>query len=298
MYLNTLDVTLNPRTEADGYNLKVNESTLQILALIFEFKVATTWHISRFLTQKDQSKYVYTKLRRMWKAGLLESFKVYSGSLAGIPVFYMLSKTGLKELADQGRYGLADLKAYPKAKTLLSWGLFKHEAQAVELASLEIKNNSNNLKITCQGEISSQVHQLLSNKNIEVLTPDYIIVYHLGQTEHLIYTEFERTQKSNDASLRKVERYIRCLDFEQRQRITLRLIFQTPSMEQSFWVNILSNQPTFLQNLRIVTTNLTLLHNYNHYLEPIYISEPSVRLIKDGRLKAEILNRIKLFSFL
>lgn len=298
MYLNTLDVSLNPRTDIDAYNLKVNESTLQILSLIFEFKVATTWHISRFLTQKDQSKYVYTKLRRMWKAGLLESFKVYSGSLAGIPVFYMLSKTGLKELADQGRYGLAELKAYPKAKTLLSWGLFKHEAQAVELASLEIKNNSSNLKISYQGEISSQVHQLLSNKNIEVLTPDYIIIYYLGETEHSVYTEFERTQKSNDASLRKIERYIRCLDFEQRQSITLRLIFQTPNMEQSFWVNILSNQPTFLQNIHILTTNLTLLHTHSQYLEPIYISESTVRLVKDGRLRAEISSRIKLFSFL
>ncbi len=297
MYLNTLDVSLNPRTEVDSYNLKINESALDILGLVLEFKVATSWHISRFLTQKDQSKYIYTKLRRMWKAGLLESFKVYSGSLAGIPVFYMLSKTGLKILEEQGKYDPELLRIYPHAKSLLSWGLFKHEAQVVELASIEIKNKSSNLSILLKGEIVSQGRELLSNKNIEVLTPDYTVLYTLGQNTYCIYSEFERTVKSKEAMLKKLERYISYLNSEQRKAVTLRLIFQTPNMEQSFWVNILSNQPSLLQKLRIVTTNLSLLESHTQFLEPVYLSEASIRL-KGRPFKIGGSERIKLFSFL
>ncbi len=291
MYLNTLDVTLTPRTKTDTYNLKINSSTVGILSLILEFKVAASWHISRFLTQKDQSKYVYVKLRRMWQAGLLESFKVYSGTMSGVPVFYMLSKAGLKVLAEQGHYEVGQLKTYPHAKTLLSWGLFKHEAQVIELASLEVKNTSNTLQISCTGEMSSQATEELSNKIIEALTPDYTVLYQVGETNYCVYTEFERTQKSKDAILRKIERYTRYLSFEQRQAATVRFIFQTPSMEKSFWSNVASNQPVFLQSLRILTTNLTLLSEHTQFLGPLYISA------KNGPV-GDTTQRIKLFAFL
>ncbi len=298
MFLNTLDVKLNPRTEIDSYNLKINHSTLEILSLVFEFKVATSWHISRFLTQKDQSKYIYTKLRRMWKAGLLESFKVYSGSLAGIPVFYMISKTGLKILAEEGLYGAEELHAYPQAKTLLSWGLFKHEAQVVELASLEAKNKSKSFNITFKGEVSSGNRDFLSNKYIEVLTPDYTALYQISSVTQSVYSEFERTLKSKEAILRKIERYVQYLTPEARANKTLRFIFQTPQMEQLFWMNVLSNKPELLQKLKVLSTNLTLLHDYKQFLEPIYLSEQTVKLLKDGRLKIDTSERIKLFAFL
>lgn len=298
MYLNTLDVKLISRKSEDSYNLEINESTLETLSLILEFKVATGWHISRFLTGKDNSKYIYTKLRRMWKAGLLESFKVYSGSLAGIPVFYMLSKAGLKILEEHGNYGQDELYTYPQAKALLSWGLFKHESQIVELASLEIKNRSETFNIKVQGESTSVSREFLSNKNVEVLTPDYIVNYQIGETKECIYSEFERTAKSKEAMLRKIERYINFLSLEERKNKTLRIIFQTPSMEKSFWMNIISNGAGFLQKIRILTTNLSLIDDYSQFLEPIYLSENSVKFVKNGSLKIGASDRIKLFSFL
>lgn len=298
MYLNTLDVKLIPRTDVKPYNVRINASTLEMMSLILEFKVASGWHISRFLSQKDQDKYVYFKLRCMWRAGYLESFKVYSGSLAGTPVFYMLSKAGLKLLAEQGKYGENELRTYPHAKTLLSWGLFKHEAQVIELASLEAKNKSKNLNILFKGEIASQAHGAMSDKQIEVLTPDYTALYQLGQTEQCVYSEFERTLKSKDAMLRKLDRYVQYLSPEERTNRTLRIIFQTPHMEKGFWMNIVSNKPILLQKLRILTTNLTLLEDYTQFLEPIYLSESTVKLIKDGLLKIDASERTKLFSFL
>lgn len=280
MYLNTLDVKLLPRTETDTYNLKLNDSALEILGLVLEFKVATGWHISRFLTQRDQSKYIYAKLKRMWKAGLLESFKVYSGSVYGTPVFYMLSKSGLKVLEEQGKYAPEILRTYPHAKQLLSWGLFKHEAQVVELASNEVKNKSQSLDISLKGEVVSLSRELMSNKNIEVLTPDYTVCYSLSGNSHCIYSEFERTVKSKEAMLKKIERYIVYLDAEQRKKITVRLMFQTPNLEQSFWNNVLNNAPILLQKLRIVTTNLSLLQDHSYFLEPVYLSSGNPNRIK------------------
>lgn len=298
MYLNILEVTLTPRATADSYNLQLNQAALDILALIFEFKVVTAWQMARFLTQKDQSKYVYLKLRRMWQAGFLESFKVYAGSRAGMPVYYMLSKPGLRVLSEHGRYGPEVIRNYPQAKTLFSLNIFRHEAQVVELASQEVKNGSTNFDISFMGELGSLVRDTRSDKSIEVFTPDYTAFYRVGGKKECIYTEFERTNKSIMAMSRKLERYIRYLDPEARVRTTLRFIFQTPNMEHAFWENLCLNQPRFLKDLRLLTTNLTLLPSHEHFLEPIYASDDTVTLQRQGRIVVDLSQRIKLFSFL
>ena len=103
-----LDISLTPRT-GPRYNLRLNRSSIEILALVFEFKVVGSWHITRFLIQKDRSRYIYTKLRRMWQAGYLESFKLFTGSMAGIPLYYTLSRAGLKVLAGENLYSPSQL---------------------------------------------------------------------------------------------------------------------------------------------------------------------------------------------
>jgi hypothetical protein len=298
MYLNTLEVTLTPRATTDSYNLQLNQAAFDILALIFEFKVVTAWQIARFLTGKDQSKYLYLKLRRMWQAGLLESFKVYAGSRAGMPVYYVLSKSGLKTLAQRGRYGPEAIKSYPQPKTLFSLNIFRHEAQIVELASQEVKNGSSSFKISFVGELGSMARDMRSDKSIEVFTPDYTAFYGIGDTKQRIYTEFERTNKSVMAMHRKLDRYVRHLDPGVRTRTTLRFIFQNPHMEQAFWRNAFIGQAGFLQKLRVLTTNLTLLPSHERFLEPVYSSEQTAKLIKQGSLDVDLSQRIKLFSFL
>ena len=295
MYLNTIDVKLTPRTEGSSYNVKINNSALEVLSLILEFRLASNCHITRFLSQKERSRYIYTKLRRMWQGKLLESFKVFSGS--SLTLFYMLSKKGLKVLAEDGQFEPHRLKNYPTTKTLLSWGLFKHEAQIVELASLESLNKSSNLHISFKGEEGSQSQDYISDKQVEALTPDYTAVYKTSQAEHIVYTEFERTKKSNEALLNKIQRYVDFLTPENFGVSTLRLIFQTPGMERSFWLNVFLNRPALLK-INIVTTNLDLVSGAKQFLEPIYASESTVNLNKDGQLKIDIFKRIKLFNFL
>lgn len=293
-----LVATITERVNVEPYNVQMNEASLDILKLIFEFKIATAKHVTRFLKRRDMVKYVYLKLHRMWQAGFLESFKVYTGSLAGIPVYYMLSKSGLKALADHAHYDKLQLKNYPPIKVLLSSGSFKHEAQVVELASLEALNKSGNLNITFKGEVASQTREHRSDKNIEVLTPDYTVSYIVGNETERVFTEFERTNKTNRAMLRKIERYIRFFTIEECKHTALRIIFQTPGMEASFWLNILLDKHQFLNHMRILTTHVSLLTSPTQFLEPVYAGEREVNFVRQGRVIATIPSRIKLFSFL
>ncbi len=296
----TLEMKLTPRKDSDCYHAQLNQSTYDILSLIFEFKIAASWHIARFLIQKDQSTYLYRKLRRMWQANLLESFKVFTGSLAGMPVYYVLSQEGLKALENKGLYTHEQIRAYPQAKMLLSGSLFKHEAQVVELASMEAKNASTDLKLSFSGEISSVARDLKSDThNIEVFTPDYTVIYAIADRELTIYTEFERTAKSIKAMTRKIERYLNHLSHEQRMRVGLRFIFETQAMEQSFWLNmILSDKSSYVERIKIMTTNVSLLQTSEQFGEPIYVSKDAVKLTKRNRLAVDISGRVKLFPSL
>jgi len=292
-----LDISLTPRT-GPRYNLRLNQSSIEILALVFEFKVLGSWHITRFLIQKDRSRYIYTKLRRMWQAGYLESFKLFTGSIAGIPLYYTLSRAGLKVLLKENLYSPSQIAKYPSPQTLFSSGLFEHEKQVAELASKEAKNQTKDLKINFKGEITSQGTDFMDDKVIEALTPDYTVFYTFAGQTQIIYSELERTQKGKLAMLRKVERYKNFLKPEQLKNRTLRLIFQTQEMEATFWLNIYTNRPGLLNTLRIVTTNTALLKDHHKFVEETYATHKTIKLSKPVRLMVDTSRRVRLFEFL
>jgi len=195
-------------------------------------------------------------------------------------------------------YSNPELGRYPSPKTLFSSHLFKHESQVVEMASKEAQNKTKDLDIKFKGELSSQGQDFKSDKTIEALTPDYTVYYTHQSQSRCVYSELERTAKSKTAQIKKVERYLDFLSFEQRQTVTLRLIFQTAGMEQSFWLNALTNLPR-LHNIRVVTTNIALLHTPDQFLKAIYSSEQTVKLGRfGGRLSVDSSKRVKLFEFL
>ncbi len=293
-----MELQLTPRQELKAYNIRLNQGTLEILTLVFEFKIAAAWHISRLLSGRDQSKYVYLKLRRMWQAGYLDSFKLFTGSMAGVPLYYMLSKSGLKVLLKENLYSPSQISKYPSPQILFSSGLFEHEKDVVELASKEAKNQTKDLKIKFKGEIASQGTDFMDDKTIEALTPDYTVLYTYPNQTQIVYSELERTQKGKQAMLRKVERYKNFLKPEQLKNRTLRLIFQTPEMEASFWLNIYTNRPGLLNTIRLVTTNTLLLKDHNKFVEEIYATHKTIKLSKPVRLVVDTSKRIKLFEFL
>ena len=98
--------------------------------------------------------------------------------------------------------------------------------------------------------------------------------------------------------LRKVERYKNFLKPEQLKNRTLRLIFQTPEMEATFWLNIYTNRPGLLNTLRIVTTNTALLKDHHKFVEEIYATHKTIKLSKPVRLMVDTSRRVKLFEFL
>lgn len=296
MFIPKIEITVAPRKDAKPYALDINKNTLDILFLVFEFKIAAAPHIARFLHQPEQSKYLYLKLRRMWQAGLLESLQISVGSRQrGMPVYYMLSKDGLAVLGERLHLSSVHLKNYPTVASFIASGLFKHEAEIVELASLEAKNHSKNLAISFVGEAASLAREVRSDKRIEVLTPDYVVTYEMNDAAHRIYTEYERTNKSPVGMLKKIERYVRHLNSEETEHATLRIIFDSENMEASFWLNILLNKPRLLRGLRIVTTNTTLTQTPEQFFESIYATKNTVDLKRDGRVTADLSERVRLF---
>jgi hypothetical protein len=230
----------------------------------------------------------------MWKAKLLESFKVSLSSA----VYYTLSKTGLQELEKRGTYDIVQLRRYPPLRVISSSVLFEHEAQVVELASMEARNSSVSFSIKMEGETSSNSFDIRSSNNIEAFTPDYTAIYSIGDRTFHVYSEYERTSKSKRAMAAKLERYLRHLSQEERGQAMIRFIFQAPNMERLFWLYIMENNPVILDKLEIVTTNISLLKSPEQFLEPVYATSSSIKLKKDGRLKVEIGERFKLYFFL
>jgi hypothetical protein len=296
MLFNSFSFQQTPRPDSSSgkpYNLQLNHSALDILGWVFEFKLVGSWHISRFIRHKDQNRYIYLKLRRMWQAGLLESFKMGTGF-----VYYFLSKKGLAVLEENNIYHPKQLSKYPKASTLLSTGYFPHESQIVELASMEAMNTTEELGIGFRGEATSQGRNFRSNYTIEAFTPDYTVYYTFNDIHHPVYTEFERTPKSKDAMDKKIDRYLYYLDIDHRKGKTLRFIFQTLAMEESFWLHMFLDDYQTLQRLRIVSTNMSQLKEHNQFLEPIYTTIDSFQINKPNRVEMDLRRREKLFEFL
>ncbi len=297
MFIPKIEVSVAPREDAKAYAVDINKKTLDILFLVFEFKIAAAPHIARFLGQPDQSKYLYLKLRRMWHAGLLEGLQISVGTRQrGMPVYYMLAKDGLAALAHHFHYSKTHLKSYPAVASFIASGLFKHEADIVELASLEAKNRSEKIKIDFVGEAGSLVREVKSGKRIEAFTPDYTVAYQINGETELVYTEFERTNKSPAGMLKKIERYVRHLDPTENKHMTLRIIFENENMEASFWLNILLNKPRLLQVFRIVTTNMAHTKTPEHFLKAIYATAETVDLKRDGRVTTDLSKRVRLLE--
>lgn len=290
-------IKLRPRKHG-AYNLELNQGVYDILSLFFEFKIASSTHVTRLLLQKEYQRYMYFKLTRMWQAGLLECFRPYPQALNGVPLYYFLSQKGLRALEDKGVYSRELIQRYPVSQILLREDLFEHEKEISELASMEAMIISNDLAISFKGEISSGAHGLRSEKSIEVFTPDYAAFYGYNGKQFTVYTEYERTKKSKDAMLKKIDRYLLHLDLEEQKAAILRIIFETENMEKTFWKHILYEQPELLQTLKIFTTALPLLSGSEQFREPVYATNETVDFEQGGRVVVDPSKRLKLFYFL
>ncbi len=291
-------ITITPRTTSNAYNVRLNQTTFDILSFLFEFKLLGVRELTRVLQPKRNTKYIYRKLGQMKSAGLIETHQMPRATSFGTPVYYMLEKRGLKLLEEHGKYSRFEIAKYPKTTALLRLDTFAHDIQVGELASLEAINATESLHISMKGEAASLAYDWRSDSNIEVFTPDYTALYEKDGNCITIYTEFERTPKSKQALFRKIKRYLLHLESEARKNCILRFIFQTPAMERNFWLTMVIEGSQYVQSLSLATTNMTLLSDHAQFMSPIYSTDDSMRLVRRGRVEAVLSRRVKLLPWI
>ena len=287
------DYTITPRTEISYYHLVINDSTVKILKLLYDFRLATGWQLCRFMLQQDKNSYIYKKVNLMWQTGLVDSFKVYvHAGRFGNPLYYTLSKQGLQALMEFAHYEPSWLKGYPKPEDMLALPSFPHEAQIVELASLESMNQPKDKRFTIEfyGEMMSKGRDYINDKLVEGFSPDYMVIYAKEGKEFKFYTEYERTRKSYKAILQKLNRYRYYFSYpNDKQDFTIRFIFQTPGMEQGFWLNLILNGHSFI-NMNIISTNMSLITGHQDFTRNFYAKYETIDLVKNPKLNVIISN--------
>jgi len=299
--------TLSPRTELSQYHLLFNDSTIKILKLLYEFKLATGWQLCRFMLQQDKNSYIYKKVNLMWQTGLLDSFKVYvHAGRFGNPLYYTLSKQGLDALHEFAHYEPGWLKGYPKPAEMLSLPNFPHEARIVELASQESINQPKDKRFTIDffGEMMSKGRDYINDKIVEAFSPDYTVIYTFTKSgqEIRLHTEYERTRKSYRAILDKLNRYHNYFSYpnnkDDKKEFVIRFIFQTPGMERGFWLNLILNAPS-RSSMKIITTNLALITGSKDFTQTIYANYQAINLVKNPKLNVVIpyAKRLRLVEF-
>lgn len=299
---NTLEVNLRERKGTPTRShLYITENDIRILRYVFEFGLATGTHISRFLKATEDDNYLRRRLRDLWHHGYLESFKVYAGSISGMPVYYILGKEGASFLLEEGIYPYQDIKGSGYTRKLLSMGGFRHESRIIDLASWEAMNVKDDLEIKFKGEKGVSKFERIAEKVVEILTPDYGTVYiKPGNLPIEILTEYERSYKSNRVKVEKVKRY---LDYKRNYKDfdpTIRFIFLNEGIELSFWDAVMKNYPNAFGTLRFLSTNLSHIKDNSSFTAPIYLELSNIKLAKGRRLKdlQGKLERTKLLKFM
>lgn len=301
---NTFQPTLERRPEgvvAPRYRL--NESVVQILKLINDFKLLQNMHIARFVSGREKDANLARKLRTLWLDGMVERFKVYSGSIAEMKYYYILSKKGADFLRELGKYEDTRIqsKKFSKGKEI-NWNLFGHDSWVADLASFESLLRSDELEIDFLGELACVEYEEVAGKVKEALSPDYLTIFTHRGDEYHVYTEFERTHKSHEKKLRKLNAYA---NFFGKHGLTdtIRFVFLNEKMEFNFWASLMKKNPAVLVGLNIYSTNLERIQEVEDLKEPVYIrvNESNMPLERVGavrRVSRDKYNPVKLFEWM
>lgn len=286
------------RCETPKKGKPLSDRYLEILSYIFEFKLATACHLSRFVRHMEYDEHLAAALSVMWRGGYLVRTMAQAGNPVRRHAFYLLARDGLAELRDAGLHPMEHLERYPRAEPFLASANLRHEVAITELSSMESLIAEPGLSLDFSGELSSLGHERKSGYAVEVFTPDYVVRYAAGNKEYPVYTEYERTRKSPEVLVKKMEHYAYRLQRDERGAAVVRCIFETADMEGVFWSALLARMPQLLGQLRVMTTNLGLIEESRDFLMPIYASGTNVRLGDDRRAHIDPAARAKLFPFL
>ncbi len=173
----------------------------------------------------------------------------------------------------------------------------------MELASLESMNQPKDKWFTIDflGEVASKGLDYINDKVVEGFSPDYTVIYTFTEDkkQFKIYTEYERTRKSYKAILQKLNRYRFYFSYPNgKEDFIIRFIFQTPGMERGFWLNLILNGHSLI-NMKIITTNISLITGHKDFTHNIYAKYDTISLVKNPKLSIVISDakRLRLVGF-
>ncbi|MCA9308177.1 replication-relaxation family protein [candidate division WWE3 bacterium] len=276
--LNTAGVSFEQR-KGNKPKIVLTESDWKMMQIVNEFRLATVPQITRLLKHNEQTIYTYRRMHALWLNGYFERFKVYAGSIAGMPNYYVLGKEGVAVLRGSSEYDSVIVKGHSRSRKIINWQSFQHNCMLTEIASTEALINDSSLSVMFRGELGS-VELDESNNRVKLISPDFTSLYQTKNTEFILYTEFERSYKENDYKVKKLNTYKKYLG-EDTYGVFIRFIFPTETMELGFWVHTLKNHTKLLKSLPILSTNLEMLTNPQSFKENIYLKiDPSVLFVK------------------
>lgn len=268
--LNTAGVVFEKR-EDEAPNFVITDYDLKLLKLVNEFRLATTYQLSRFVKQKESNIYLYRRLKTLWLNKVFERFKVYQGSLAGMPYYYVLGSAGINLLKQLPDYDNDKIKGHKHSTRIINWQNFMHNSMLTEIASHEaMLNSQDSVKVMFKGELGSIVYDEDHPKRFELIAPDFMSLYVSGKHGFVIYSEFERTYKANAKKKKKIKNYQDYLEGREGKHY-VRFIFPTEKMELGYWTHLLKNEPSLIKSLNLVSTNLETIQNGESFADKIYM---------------------------
>lgn len=276
--LNTAGVRFEQR-KGDKPNIVITAYDLKMMQVVNEFRLATVPQITRFLKHNNNTIYTYRRMQALWLNGYFERFKVYAGSIAGMPNYYVLGKEGVTALRESQEYDSVRVKGYRRGRQMINWQSFQHNCMLTEIASTEALLNDECLSVKFRGELGS-VEYDEGNNRVAMISPDFTSLYQAKDSEFIVYTEFERSYKENNYKVKKLNTYRKYLG-EETENVYIRFIFPTETMELGFWVHTLRNHVGLLDSLPLISTNLEILNKQQSFKSDVYLKiDPKQLIVK------------------
>ena len=272
---NSIDIKLEKRPEVISKTIKPTQQNLRILYFIFDFHTLTATQLARFTQKKiEPTRQLYRILRKMWLADIVDRIPILLEYNSNPEKFYCISKNGINYLIEHltKEYQHIKVSQIKHSRSYIRMTFMKHVYGVAEIASLEklAMNFQKNIEIKFMGSLTTKEHRTLNKKRVEVISPDFFSQYKTENKIIQIFTEYERSIKSKQYKIKKIEHYYEFLKKKNFTQ-TLRFVFPTHTLEKNFWTYFIRVKPEYFNYINTISTNLEILKEPKNFFENIYL---------------------------
>ena len=199
----------HPAKRQKAMPIAVTERDLQILYLVYQFKLLSRQHLQRLLNWQCTSK-INLRLRKLYDAHMLDR-RFYLVEFGSSPAIYFLGSNGIMELARINNLDSASLQRYRKSMRNLSNSRLSHEIGISEFGSqiASYCTYSPNLKwlLWLNDTAIQNLCKKTSNIGNSGIKPDAYGRYALGRKVYNFFLEFDNGTESIWRLNKKVDAY-------------------------------------------------------------------------------------------